>query len=166
MACQHLVILKKPYVEAIVDGRKRIESRFARRRPPWLGAVDAGDRLILKYSGGPVAAVADVAKAVQFADLDAGQVDRIRRVFGPQIGGDDAYWQAARGCRYGLLVWLERPRLIRPIRIAKRDWRSWVVLRANEDFGLPAAIGGPTETFASDAALRGDDDRSFGSADR
>jgi len=48
------VILKKPSLAAILDGRKQIESRFTRTRRAFRGRVEAGDRLFLKQSSGPV----------------------------------------------------------------------------------------------------------------
>lgn len=54
----HLVILRKFWLDRVLAGRKSVEFRSSdQRRAPW-GRVDAGDRLWLKYSGGLVAATA------------------------------------------------------------------------------------------------------------
>jgi ASC-1-like (ASCH) protein len=60
MAKYHLVILKKPYLEAILGGQKRIESRFTKVRRCYFRQVLAGDRLFFKRSAGPVCGVATV----------------------------------------------------------------------------------------------------------
>ena len=39
-------------------------------------------------------------------------------------------------CRFGFLVWLEDVEPIEPVRIHKKDWRAWVVLTEEKDFGL------------------------------
>ena len=43
MVNSHLVILKKPYLDMILEGRKRIELRLYKTRHPAFGRVFAGD---------------------------------------------------------------------------------------------------------------------------
>jgi hypothetical protein len=131
-----LVILKKPYLDLILSGRKTIELRLTRaRRVPGLRVV-AGDRLFLKASGGPVCAVATAGEVRYYEDLTPERIAEIRRQFNEQIGGDDAVWQGMMDCRSGFLVWLRDVRLIEPVRIEKKDWRAWVVLTPEKNFGL------------------------------
>ena len=69
MANCHLVVLKRPYLEAILAGTKRIESRFTRTKHYAFGRVLAGDKLFLKVSSGPVCAIATVAAVKNFENL-------------------------------------------------------------------------------------------------
>ena len=132
----HLAILKKPYLDLILSGRKTIELRLTRaRRVPGPRAT-AGDRLFLKTSGGPVCAVATAAEVRYYEDLTPDRVAEIRRQYHEQIGGDDAVWQSMMDCRSGYLVWLRDVRTIAPVRIEKKDWRAWVVLTPEKNFGL------------------------------
>ena len=132
----HLVILKRPYLDAIVSGRKQIESRFWKTRRAPFGMVDVGDTLFLKASSGPVCATAKVGAVKRFEELDAVRLSEIKRRYNNEIGGSEQYWASKRHCRYGLLVWLKDVRAIPPMRIDKKDWRAWVVLTEREDFGL------------------------------
>ena len=91
MANYHLVILKKPYLEAILDGRKTIESRFARTRHAPFGQVCNGDKLFLKVSSGPVCATATVSKVRNFQDLTPKQVIATNTGRAKQIAGL-AFW--------------------------------------------------------------------------
>lgn len=136
MANSHLVILKKPYLEAILSGRKRIESRFTKTKRSAFGRVLPGDRLFLKLSSGPVCAAATVAAVKYFEDLTPKRMAEIRRRYNDDIEGSDHYWRSKANCRFGLLVWLRDIEPIEPVRINKRDWRAWVVLTEKEDFGL------------------------------
>lgn len=136
MANHHLVILKKRYLEAIVDGRKSVESRFSRTRHRAFGRILPGDRLFLKVSSGPVCAQATVAAVRYFENLTPEQMSRIEQRYNRYIGGDREYWRSKADCRFGFLVRLKDVELIEPRRIAKRDWRAWVVLTAKENFGL------------------------------
>jgi len=132
----HLAILKRPYLEAILAGRKTIESRFTRTRRGAFGEVEAGDTLFLKESSGPVRATAGVCGVKSFANLTAQKMARLEAEYNHLVCGDDEYWQGRRNCRFGVLVWLEDVHLIEPVWIAKKDWRAWVVLTEGEDFGL------------------------------
>ena len=137
----HLVILKKPYLEAILEGRKRIESRFTRTRRSYFGRVFTGDVLFLKESSGPVCGVASVSKVKNFADLTREKVFEIKRRYNHDIAGRDEHWQSKADCRFGVLVWLVDVKRIESVRIDKKDWRAWVVLTEEKNFGLLRLLG-------------------------
>ena len=136
MAKHHLVILKKPYLEAILTGRKQIESRFTLTKRSYFGHVSAGDTLFLKESSGPVCARAKIAAVKSFENLTPKQIAGIKRRYNRDIGADAKYWQGKANCRFGLLVWVKEVEPIKPVRICKKDWRAWVVLTDKENFGL------------------------------
>jgi hypothetical protein len=132
----HLVILKKPYLDLILSGRKTIELRLTRAQRLPAQRVQAQDRLFLKVSGGPVCAVATAAEVRYYENLTPERVAEIKRQYRKQIGGDDAVWQSVMDCRSGFLVWLRDVRPLAPVRIDKKDWRAWVLLKEGKDFGL------------------------------
>ena len=136
MANYHLVILKKAYLDAILEGRKKIESRFTRTRHHGFGRVGAGDKLFLKLSSGPVCATATVAAVKNFENLRQEQIVQLKQQYNQDICADDEYWCNKINCKFGFLVWLKDVKPIEPVRICKRDWRAWVVLSEKEDFGL------------------------------
>lgn len=136
MANYHLVILKKPYLDAILTGRKTIESRFTRTRRAAFGQVSVGDKLFLKVSSGPVCAAAAVQAVKNFENLTPKQIIEIKQQYNQQICGSDEYWQSKMDCKFGFLIWLEDIRPIKPVQINKKDWRAWVVLTEKENFGL------------------------------
>ena len=136
MANSHLVILKKPYLNAILEGRKRIESRLYRTRHNGFGRVLPGDRLFLKLSSGPVCATATAAKVKNFENLTPDKILELKRRYNHDIGGDDEHWRSRMDCRFCFLVWLKDVTAVEPVRINKKDWRAWVVLTEKEDFGL------------------------------
>jgi ASC-1-like (ASCH) protein len=136
MANSHLVILKKPYLDAILAGRKRIESRFAKTKRAYIGRVLPGDRLFLKESSGPVRAVATAAAVKNFEKLTPKKISSLKQQYNHLIMGSDEYWQSKVNCRFGLLVWLKTIEPIEPVRIRKKDWRAWVVMTEKENFGL------------------------------
>jgi len=136
MPNHHLVILKRPYLEMILAGRKTIESRFYMTKRGPLGRVHPGDTLFLKVSSGPVCAKASVEKVRFFDSLTPEQIRQIKGKYNGDICGADEFWQSKADCRFGLLAWLRDVRPIKPVRINKKDWRAWVVLTETENFGL------------------------------
>ncbi|MFH1370922.1 MAG: ASCH domain-containing protein [Planctomycetota bacterium] len=132
----HLAILKKPYLDAILDGRKTIESRFYQTKHKWLAQVGAGDKLFIKVSSGPVMATATIASVRYFDNLNARQIAELKKQYNQHIIGDDQYWEEKNRSRFGVLVWLKDVRRITPRFIRKADWRAWVVLTPKEHFGL------------------------------
>jgi ASC-1-like (ASCH) protein len=136
MANYHLVILKKPYIEAILDGRKCVESRFSTTKRDTFGQVLPGDIVLLKLSSGPVCGMAAVEAVKNFENLTPRQISKIKEQYNDYIQGTDEYWHSKSDCKFGFLVWLKDVRVIEPVQIRKRDWRAWVVLREKEDFGL------------------------------
>ena len=136
MRNHHLVILKKPYLEAIIEGQKRVESRFTKTRRPHFGQIYAGDEIFLKLSSGPVCATATAAAVKYFENLTPKQVLQLKQQYNHLIHGSNDYWQSKTNCKFGFLVWLKDIRPIEPVWISKKDWRAWVVLTAKENFGL------------------------------
>lgn len=132
----HLAILKKPYLEAIIEGQKRVESSFTKTRRPHFGQIYPGDEIFLKLSSGPVCATATAAAVKYFENLTPKQILQLKQQYNHLICGSDNYWQSKASCKFGFLVWLESVRAIKPICISKRDWRAWVVLTERENFGL------------------------------
>ena len=136
MADSHLVVLKRPYLDAILSGRKTIESRFMKTRRAPFAAVAPGDRLFFKVTSGPVCATGRVREVMTFENLTAKRIEQIKRTYNDRIIAPDRYWDEKRHCRRGVLIWLDHVRPIEPIRIDKKDWRAWAVLTSRNNFGL------------------------------
>ena len=132
----HLAILKKPYLDAILSGRKTIESRLYLTNQKWLSQVNAGDKIFLKVSSGPVIATAIVDKVKYYENLTAERILEMQKQYNQQILGDEQHWQAKMRSRCGILVWLKDVRPVSHRSIKKFDWRAWVVLTPKENFGL------------------------------
>ena len=102
----HLVVLRKPYLGRILAGTKTIESRFSISPMPPFHCVTSGDVLILKKSGGPIVAVAEVKLAELHGPLRRPEImlilERHRRIL--QL--DDSFFSSIQDARYATLVQL------------------------------------------------------------
>ena len=133
MTNYHLVILKKPYLDAILAGQKRIESRFAKTKHHAIGDVLPGDKLFLKVSSGPVCAIATVATVKNFENLTSKQIIEIKKQYNHYIIGSDEYWRSKSDCRFGFLVWLEttEPEILPAIRPCATRVASQTMIHMN-----------------------------------
>jgi len=136
MSNTHLVILKKQYLDKILDGTKTIESRLTKGKYPPFDCVSTGDVLFFKESAGLVVAKAKAAAVKQFSNLTPQAIAKLKTEYNDRIGGEDEYWQMKADSRYAVLVKLKNVEIIPPRRIHKNDWRAWVVLKKPNDFGL------------------------------
>lgn len=136
MANNHLIILKQPYLDAILEGRKKVELRLTKTKHHGFGRIFAGDRLFIKESSGPVRVTAIVETVKNYQNLTPERILKIKKRYNSQIMASDEYWNSKMDCKFGFLVWLKDVKTIEPVRIPKKDWRAWVVLSENENFGL------------------------------
>ena len=100
----HIAILKPGYIDAILEGRKTIESRLSKTAQPPYGKVEPGERLFLKVSGGAFMGTCVAGEVQSFAELTSAKLKRLRKRFNDQICGDDAYWHLKRESRYATLI--------------------------------------------------------------
>lgn len=125
----HVAILRLPYLQLLLAGRKTIESRLMKNAVVPFGRITTGERLFFKASAGPFMATAIADQVVHYTDLTPARVDTLRGKYNGDIGGDDAYWRAKRHARFGVLIHL---REIEPLsagpRYDKSAWRAWHVL--------------------------------------
>jgi hypothetical protein len=127
----HLAILREPYLSRILMGVKTIESRFLRMRTAPYGRVAVDDRLLLKRSGGPIAATARVAKVALYDNLTPARVAALIDQYAAGLCLDDDVLDRAQRSRYAVLIWLSDVTPIEhPPLLNKRDRRAWVVLES------------------------------------
>ena len=128
----HLAIFVEPFLQYLLEGRKTIESRFSVHRCPPFNCVHSGDLVLVKQSGGPIVALAEVSK-VWYYELDSDARDFIRSHFSSQLCVDDPdFWESKSGSCYATLMQFSRVEKLAPLTCTKRDRRGWVVLDRSE----------------------------------
>jgi hypothetical protein len=126
---QHVAIVAPWAASALLDGRKRVETRFSRSRRAPFGRVRRGDTVYFKLSGGPMLGGAQVFAVKEFAEMNAAKLAALRRQHAADAHAPAAYWALRRRCRYAVIITLG------PLRPAPRDLAiprqyggGWVVL--------------------------------------
>ncbi len=128
----HLGVFVEPYLQAILDGRKTVESRFGRNRHAPFARVSPGDIILLKRSGGPVVGIA-VAGRTDYYALDVETLSDIRRRFASRLfAEDDDFWSARADKRFATLIELADRVGIGTLFVEKRDRRGWLTYRGGQ----------------------------------
>lgn len=109
----HVAILKPEYIEPILTGAKRIESRLTKTARPPFDSIEVGDRIYFKVSAGPFRATAVADHVIFIRNLTPPRVRKLKSDYNHAIGGSDEYWQSKRNAHFATLVWLKR---VQPIR--------------------------------------------------
>lgn len=126
----HVALLHREHIDAILSGKKTIESRFSRTRRAPLHAVSPGDVVYFKQTSGGYRASARV-KRVQFHEgLSSGDIQSLRRSLNDRVLGGRAYWTSKRDSRYATLIWLDDVRaLASGPSISRQYGNAWVINR-------------------------------------
>lgn len=127
----HLAVFVEPFLQFVLDGRKTVESRFSIHRRPPFGCVRTGDLVLIKESGGPIVAMAEVSD-VWYYRLDPDAWDFIRTRFAEQLCVEDPeFWKSKASSYFATLMRFARVDKLDPLDCSKRDRRGWVVLEGS-----------------------------------
>jgi hypothetical protein len=124
----HVAILKRPYIRMILDGRKTVESRLTRTAQPPYRAIESGERVFIKASGGPFMATAIAGRIEQHDGLEPYDILRLRLRHDKAVCGDDGYWQLKQNSRFAVFVQLTRVEPIDAGPAYPRSMRAWHVV--------------------------------------
>src|SRR5262245_8586311 len=99
----HLVILRPPYLDMILDGSKTVESRLSRHRHPAATRCAPGDILYLKRTGGHIEGRAVVTRVDIYVNLDAEALRALSTEWAGRVAAtepDDWYQRMKRYARH------------------------------------------------------------------
>lgn len=128
---EHVAIVHAWVAEAILEGRKTIESRFGKDRRPPFGRLSRGDTIYFRVAGGGYAAKCRVKRVESHQYATPDLVADIEARHREHIGGDDRYWSAARRARCITLAHLHRVEAIDEgpdLDRQRGDRRAWFVI--------------------------------------
>ena len=125
----HVAIFQEPFLTWIIEGRKRVESRFSHHQVAPYGDVGAGDVIALKRVGGPIVGVC-LATACWSYRLDPNTWSQIRDRFAPLLCAEsEDFWTSRKDARFATLVSIDQVRSVCSIDYHKSDRRGWVIER-------------------------------------
>ena len=127
---RHLAIFVGNAIERILSGRQTIEVRFTVDRILPYEKIKKGDEIYLKQSGGLVLGKVIVDNVLFYENLDGELIGKLRKEYNQDLCADDSFCQSKVNSRYATIIFLKNPqRFLTPLRIGKRDRRSWIILK-------------------------------------
>lgn len=134
---EHLAIMRKSWglTQKIINGQKKIESRwYSVKYRPW-NCIKEGEILYFKDSGEPVKLKAEVNKVVQLADLTPNRVKEILDEYGNDDGLEKEkipeFFERFKDKKYCMLIFLKNPVEIEPFEIDKAGFgamSAWITV--------------------------------------
>jgi ASC-1-like (ASCH) protein len=122
-----LAVFVEPFLQYVLEGKKTVESRFSINKCAPFASVKPGDLVLIKSSGGPVKAFAEVANVWSYR-LTGAELPEIKHRFGALLCVDDTFWRTKVKSCYATLMKFSSVQLLEPVYCEKKDRRGWVVL--------------------------------------
>jgi len=135
----HLAIMKQSLglLEKIIDGSKKIESRWYKtRKAPW-NRIKKGDTVYFMDACKPVVAYSNVKDVLQFENLTKNTIKEIIDIYSNQIGINDKinFFKTVKDKRYCIIVFLDGITKVEPFYINKKGYgmsSAWLSLDSIE----------------------------------
>lgn len=131
----HVAIMKKSWglLPKILNGKKKIESRwYSLKAAPW-GRIKNGDAIYFKNSGEPITVKARVGRIIGHSGLTPEKVRQILHDYGQDDGIEakdvPQFYNRFKDKRYCLLIFLKNPQKIKPFSINKQGFgamAAWI----------------------------------------
>lgn len=129
----HIAVMTQPYLDYIIKGTKRMESRFTANRVSPFRQVTVKDVIFLKKSGGPITAGMTVSEVEYFGPLEEGDAGNIIKKNNEALKVQDSFHERKKNSKFGTLIHIQEVCTIKAIELRKTDRRSWIVLSTSED---------------------------------
>lgn len=143
---EHLAIMRKTWglTKKILDGRKKIESRwYSVKYRPW-DNIKKGDTIYFKDSGSLVHFKVPVDQVLQFSDLTPQKVRNILKKYGDDDGIEKheipEFFERFKDKKYCILIFLGKPVGIKPFNISKVGYgamSAWITAKSIKKLRSP-----------------------------
>lgn len=126
---KHLAILKREAVEAIFNGRKKIEGRFSKIKIDPFGKVVAGDVVLIKIPGEKIVGQFTVDRVFYFDHPRDVEIEQIKKTYGKDLEVPVGFWHEHEIVNFVTLMFIKSATkfIVAPV-VKKKDLRPWVVL--------------------------------------
>jgi hypothetical protein len=123
----HVAVFHEPFLTWVLEGKKRVESRFSQNQVAPYGSIQPGDAILLKKVSGPLVGICHVNASWSYR-MDPGTWYFIRERFGELLCVEgEEFWEQRKDARFATLISLDVVRPLPCIPYPKTDRRGWVV---------------------------------------
>ena len=121
----HLGIFTEPYLTYMLEGKKRVESRFSKKKIAPYEKIKKEDIVLVKKSGGNILAYFTI-KEVLFFDLQNISIEKIKEQYNKELCVDDTFWENKKESKYATLIVIDQIIKLKPFPINKKGMQTWI----------------------------------------
>lgn len=123
----HLAVMRQPYLDYVLSGEKKVESRFSKVPCAPYKKVKKGDIIVFKETGGPLRAVSMVIDVSFFGNIDSRKNMTLLLGHKDELMISDDFIEKKKDSKYVSIMYLDKVIPIHCVNLIKNDMRSWVV---------------------------------------
>ncbi|MCG6190203.1 ASCH domain-containing protein [Maribellus maritimus] len=134
----HLAVFCEPYLSLLLDGEKKIESRFSINKISPHGRILEGDIVFVKKTGGPVIGYFEAGEIKSYSNLNKEKLCELKSRYAVDICSsyDPEFWDSRNKSNYATFVKIKKMKRISPQYIEKKDRTSWIVLKQTDSIAF------------------------------
>lgn len=123
----YLGVFSEPYLTFMLEGKKKVESRFSKKKIVPYGKITKDDIVLIKKSGGKVEGYFTI-KEVLFFDLGKIKIEEIKKKYAKDLCVTEEFWDLKKDSCYATLLFIDELVKIEPFRIHKVGMQSFMKL--------------------------------------
>lgn len=127
----HLAVMRQPYMDYVLNGLKKVESRFSKKPCAPFRMASKGDLVLFKETGGAIRAISKISDVKYYGNLREDQVLCLLEKHKEELMLSDEFIEEKKESRYASIFYLSEVLVIPSIKVEKNDMRSWIVLNNN-----------------------------------
>ena len=124
----HLAVMRQPYMDYVVQGLKKVESRFSKKSCAPYRCVNKGDIVLFKETGGAIRAISRVNEVRYYGNLNQEQTLELMANHKEELMLSEDFIEEKRESRFASIFYLGEVLPVPSIKVEKSDMRSWIVL--------------------------------------
>ena len=130
---EHIAILskEKKFLDKILSGEKKIESRwYVHKKPPY-NSIKRAEIIYFKESGQPIKIKAEVEQVLFIENLNIEKIKQIIKKYGKEICINMDYLNDIKDKKYCTLIFLKNVKGIKPFDINKNGFgnmAAWIIV--------------------------------------
>lgn len=129
----HLAVMREPYLERVIRGDKRVESRMTTRRLPPYGAIARDEVVLFKLAGGAIAAAACVRRVESFEPRTRSDLLNRLTKYSAELSLEADFLEQKGDSRFVTLISLGPVQRVGPWPMLKKGRQAWVVVSPTAD---------------------------------
>ncbi len=127
----HIAVFNEPFLSAVIQGKKLVESRFSLIRVNPFRKVYKGDIVLIKKTAGNVLGFFFCGNIEYWVLNSKSSLKELELKYSTAICSnlDPKFWESREHSRYATLIEIQEIHILKSFGIGKKDRTSWTVIK-------------------------------------